>query len=136
SLSLPFGWILLYVLFASWHWWPLAVFCLVSLSFVTYGSISHDLVHSNLGLSKQTNDFFLTLIELLSLRSGHAYRMAHLHHHARFPHDDDIEGAASRMSLTRSLFEGMVFQLKIWRWAIRQAGRVRLLIVLEGLGCF
>ena len=64
------------------------------LSFVTYGSISHDLVHRTMGLPRWVNEFFLTIIELLAFRSGHAYRLAHLHHHARFPHEDDIEGAA------------------------------------------
>jgi beta-carotene hydroxylase len=136
SLALPFVWMSLYFMFASWRWWPLAVVCLVCLSFVTYGSISHDLVHANLGLRRRTNDFFLMLIELLALRSGHAYRMAHLHHHAQFPHEDDIEGAASRMSLSRSLLEGVIFQFKIWCWAVRQTGKDRGLILFEGLGCF
>ncbi|AMR27865.1 hypothetical protein A0257_12720 [Hymenobacter psoromatis] len=27
----------------------------------------------------------LSGVELLALRSGHAYRLAHLHHHARYP---------------------------------------------------
>jgi beta-carotene hydroxylase len=135
TLALPFVWIALYLLFATWRWWPLAVACLVCLSFVTYGSISHDLVHRNLGLRKGINDFFLTLIELLALRSGHAYRMAHLHHHALFPHEDDIEGAAAGMSLIRTLLEGVIFQIKIWWWAVRQSHRDRLLLVLEGVGC-
>jgi beta-carotene hydroxylase len=136
SLALPFVWIGLYFLFATWRWWPLAVFCLVALSFVTYGSISHDLVHANLGLRRRTNDFLLTLIELLALRSGHAYRMAHLHHHSRFPNDDDIEGAASRMTLFGSLLEGVMFQAKIWWWAVRQPSKDRWLILVEGLACF
>src|SRR6187401_2932627 len=58
TLALPFVWIALYLLFATWRWWPLAVACLVCLSFVTYGSISHDLVHGNLGLRRRTNGFF------------------------------------------------------------------------------
>jgi beta-carotene hydroxylase len=136
SLMLPFVWIALYFLFASWRWWTPAVACLVCLSFVTYGSISHDLVHGNLGLPKWINDLLMTLIELLALRSGHAYRMAHLHHHALFPHDDDIEGAAARMSLTRTLLEGVIFQFKIWWWAVRQSRKGRFLILLEGFGCF
>jgi beta-carotene hydroxylase len=135
SLSLPFVWIGLYFLFATWEWWSLAVPCLVCLSFVSYGSISHDLVHGNLGLRRGTNDLFLLFIELLALRSGHAYRMAHLHHHARFPHDDDIEGAAARMSLWRTLLEGVVFQFRIWAWAVRNAEKGRVLILWEGLGC-
>jgi beta-carotene hydroxylase len=136
SLALPFIWIALYVLFATWRWWPLAVMCLICLSFVTYGSISHDLVHGNLGLRRWINGFCLTFIELLAVRSGHAYRMAHLHHHALFPHDDDIEGAAARMSLARSLLEGVVFQFKIWWWAVRKSHEDRLLVLFEGLACF
>ena len=92
GLALPFLWIAFYCVFASLGWWVAAIGCLVCLSFVTYGSISHDLVHGNLGLPRRWNGLLLSLIELLSLRSGHAYRLAHLYHHARYPHDDDIEG--------------------------------------------
>ena len=76
--------------------WIAAVACLVILSFITYGSVSHDLVHCNLGLSKRDSDRWLILIELLALRSGTAYRLADLHHHRRYPADDDIEGAAAK----------------------------------------
>ena len=133
GLGLPFGWSGLYFLFAWWNWWLWAILCLVALSFVTYGSISHDLVHGSLGLRKRTNDIFLTLIELLAVHSGHAYRIAHLHHHARFPHDDDVEGAAAGMSLGRTLLEGVVFQWRIYRWALKNAARDRGLILFEGL---
>jgi len=135
SLALPFFWIGLYLLFATLGWWPLAILCLVCLSFVTYGSVSHDLVHGNLGLRKRTNDLFLSLIELLALRSGHAYKMAHLHHHARYPHSDDIEGEAAGMSLPRTLFEGIIFQFRIWLWALKRAQKDRAIILFEGVGC-
>src|SRR4051812_36058799 len=88
SLALPFLWFGAYFSFASRGWWPPAVFALAALSFVTYGSISHDLVHRNLGLPPAVNDVLLSLIELLALRSGHAYRAAHLYHHGRFPSQD------------------------------------------------
>jgi beta-carotene hydroxylase len=135
TLLLPFLYFALYFVFALLRWWPLAVFSLVALSFVTYGSISHDLVHRNLGLRRSVNDLFLSVIELLALRSGHAYRMAHLHHHARFPNSDDIEGAAAKMSLPRTLFEGVIFQFKIWFWAVKRPKQDRPLILLEGCGC-
>jgi len=135
ALSLPFIFSAAYFFFATLRWWPLAVLSLIALSFVTYGSISHDLVHRNLGLRRSVNDLFLSLIELMALRSGHAYRTAHLHHHARFPHSDDIEGAASGMSLLRTLFEGVIFQPKIWFWAVRRSRQRRLLIWLEGCAC-
>jgi hypothetical protein len=40
TLSLPFFCIASYFFFATLRWWPLAVFSLMVLSFVTYGSIS------------------------------------------------------------------------------------------------
>jgi beta-carotene hydroxylase len=103
----------------------------VYLSFVTYGSISHDLVHRTLGLSRGWNEFFLTVVELLAFRSGHAYRLAHLHHHARFPHEDDIEGAAARMSFFRTLLEGVIFQPRIMVWAAARHGRAHPVVFVE-----
>jgi beta-carotene hydroxylase len=73
----------------------------------------------------------LTLIELLALRSGHAYRAAHLNHHARYPHEDDVEGAAARMSLGRTLLEGVIFQPKICLWALKHMKTERRVIAAE-----
>jgi beta-carotene hydroxylase len=131
TLIIPFACIALYIAFASLRLWPLAVVTLMYLSFATYGSISHDLVHRNLGLSRRWNEAFLTLIELLAFRSGHAYRLAHLHHHARFPYDDDIEGAAAKMSFGRAVLEGVIFQPRIMVWAARRSGRSRPVVILE-----
>jgi beta-carotene hydroxylase len=103
------------------------------LSFVTYGSTSHDLVHRSLGLRPLVNDILLSVIEVIALRSGHAYQVAHLNHHARFPHDDDVEAGASRMSLPRALLEGVVFQLRIYVWALRHPRGRRRWIVGEGI---
>jgi beta-carotene hydroxylase len=131
TLLIPFACVGLYVAFASLRLWPLAVLSLMYLSFVTYGSISHDLVHRTLGLPRRVNEVLLTIVELLAFRSGHAYRFAHLHHHARFPHDDDVEGAASKMSLLRTLAEGVIFQPRIMIWAARHHGRAHPVVVVE-----
>jgi beta-carotene hydroxylase len=117
TLLIPFMCVIAYICFARHGIWPLAVISLMYLSFATYGSISHDLVHRTLGLRRPVNEFFLTVIELLAFQSGHAYRLVHLHHHARFPHDDDIEGAAAKMSFLRTLFEGVIFQPRLVFWA-------------------
>ena len=131
ALVIPFICVAAYFTFATLRWWPLAVLSLVYLSFVTYGSISHDLVHRNMGLSRPVNEIFVTLIELLAFRSGHAYRLAHLHHHARFPHEDDIEGAAAKMSFGRTILEGMIFQPRLMFWAAIRRHRARPLVVFE-----
>src|SRR5436190_7254543 len=81
SLLLPFVLFGGYVLAASSGWWAAAVVCVVILSFVTFGSVSHDLVHRSLGLPRWANDRLLFAIELLMLRSGRAYRLVHLNHH-------------------------------------------------------
>lgn len=135
SLALPFVLCGSYFGFAAIGWWPAAVPCLVALSFVSYGSVSHDLVHRTLGLPRWLNDFFLVAIELLALRSGHAYRAAHLHHHARFPHHDDVEALVAGRSWLRALAEGPIFQIRIWLWAVRNARRGRAWIIGEGLVC-
>ncbi|HEV7299852.1 MAG TPA: fatty acid desaturase [Tepidisphaeraceae bacterium] len=131
TLATPFICVAAYFVLASVRLWPLAVLSLMYLSFVTYGSISHDLVHRTLALPRRWNEFFLTTIELLAFRSGHAYRLAHLHHHARFPHDDDIEGTAAKMSFWRTLLEGVIFQPRIMWWALAHKHQLRHVVAME-----
>ena len=135
TLILPFIFVMLYFIFAVNDYWIPAVLSTMALSFTTYGSTSHDLVHENLKLNKTLNAAFLSVLELLCFRSGHAYKLSHLYHHKRFPHEDDVEGAASRMSLGRTLVEGIIFQFKIYFWALSQSrGRkFHMLIIAEGI---
>jgi beta-carotene hydroxylase len=135
ALALPFVCCGAYFGFAALGWWPAAVLAVVALSFFTYGSTSHDLVHRTLGLPRAANEVLLCVIELLALRSGHAYRASHLHHHARFPHADDIEATASRKSWLGAVAEGPTFQLRLWLWALRNAPRDRAWVVGEGVAC-
>jgi beta-carotene hydroxylase len=135
TLALPFACTGLYFVFAALGWWVPAVAVLMALSFLTYGSTSHDLVHANLGLRRPVNDFFLSVIELLAIRSGHAYRLAHLHHHARYPAPDDIEGAAAGMTLWGALREGLTYNLKLYFWALRRERAGSHWVPLEGLAC-
>ncbi len=133
SLVSPFVWCVAYFVAAALGFWLIGVFYLVALSFVTYGSVSHDLVHRNLGLPRRMNDRLLIIIELLAFRSGTAYRLAHLHHHQRFPADDDIEGAAAKMKLSAVLLEGVRFQFKIFHWAWGHAPALRSQLALEAI---
>ena len=110
------------------------MFALVALSFVTYGSTSHDLVHRSMGLPGRANEALLCAVELLALRSGHAYRAAHLHHHATYPGPGDIEGAAARMTFLGSLADGLTLQYRVYAWALRR-GKDRRWVVGEGVAC-
>lgn len=135
TLTLPFLWCAAYFTLAAFDLWPLAIVSLMALSFVTFGSTSHDLVHKNLGLSRRTNQILLFVIELLAIRSGHAYQAAHLHHHARYPHDDDVEAKAARYTLLGAIGEGVVFPFRIAAWALKNSPENRRWIVAELTGC-
>ena len=133
SLALPFVLVAGYFLLASAGLWPLAVACVVALSFVTFGSVSHDLVHRSLGLPRRGNEAFLTAIELLMLRSGRAYRLSHLNHHARYPHGDDPEGAAAHGTALASLLGGPIYFIRLWVWAFLEHSAHRQRLLTEAL---
>jgi hypothetical protein len=105
SLVMPFVLAIAFFVLAAHSRWAEAIVSAMLLTFLTYGSISHDLVHRTLRLPPAVNEGFLCAIELLSLRSGHAYRLVHLHHHAQFPATDDLEGAAAGMTWWRALLD-------------------------------
>ena len=134
TIATPFAFFVLYYFFAFNDLWPAAVFCTMALSFTSYGSTSHDLVHENLKIHKTLNAVLLTALELICFRSGHAYKLSHLYHHKRYPNKDDVEGAAARMSFFRSLIEGVIFQPKIYYWGLinYKHHKYYRLIVFEG----
>jgi beta-carotene hydroxylase len=134
SLIFPFVLTFGFFSFGLLEWWPMALLCPVLLSFFTYASISHDLVHRTLGLPKPLNEALLCAVELLALRSGHAYRASHFHHHATFPAEDDLEGAASGMSFFQALMDGFTLQFRIWRNALRTSKADHTWVVGEGIG--
>src|SRR2546429_9469591 len=69
TIALPFVVFAAFWILAGLHHWVLAVISLMILSFVTYGSTSHDLVHGSLGLKRLPNDILLAIIEAIPLRS-------------------------------------------------------------------
>jgi beta-carotene hydroxylase len=77
---------------------------------------------------------FLCAIELACLRSGHAYRLVHLHHHARFPAPDDLEGAAAAMTWWQALLDGVTLQPRLVIFAFRRDGTDRFWIAGETAG--
>jgi beta-carotene hydroxylase len=133
TLAQPFLFASLYFFAALTGHWAVALLAVIFLSFVTYGSVSHDLVHGNLGLPRPINEAFLSLIELLALRSGHAYRITHLYHHAHFPANEDIEAAAAKKEFWGAILDGTTFHFRLWVWALKRARkRERNLILIEG----
>ena len=135
ALLLPLASAASLALFAALGWPLAALLAAAAYTFYSYGSTSHDLVHGNLGLTRPLNHILLSIIELAGLRSGHAYQAAHLQHHARFPHADDIEGAPAHGTLIGAVFAGPLHQLKVWCWAVRHARRYRGWVIAEGLVC-
>lgn len=133
SLITPFILAALFFIFAAHSWWIAALGCPVLLSFLTYGSISHDLVHRTLHLPQWANESLLCAIELIALRSGHAYRVTHLNHHARFPAEDDLEAAAARLPMKSALFDGFTLQYRLYFAALKKRGSHRKWVICEGV---
>ena len=132
SLVTPFLLAIAFFVCAGNASWIASIGCTMLLTFVTYGSISHDLVHRTLRLPTALNESLLCAIELIAFRCGHAYRITHLNHHKRFPALDDLEGAAARMSWWRALLDGVTLQPRLWIFAFR-CGRDRSRIVGEAI---
>lgn len=132
SLIVPFALAGLFFVFAARGLWAPALACPVLLSFLTYGSTSHDLVHRTLHLPSWLNEPLLCAVELICLRSGHAYRVSHLHHHARFPAEDDLESAAARLPLGRALLDGVTLQYRLFFFALGKRGPYRTWVIGEG----
>ena len=134
SLAAPFVAAGLYFWLASHGRWIPAFLCVVYLSFCTYASTSHDLVHGAFRLPRLLNRLLLSTIELLCLRSGTAYRVTHQHHHRTFPHRDDVEGSIANGSAGRMLLLSPFHQARLWIWSFqRSAWRARVPLLLECL---
>jgi beta-carotene hydroxylase len=133
TLGSPFVAMASYFLFAWLHFWPLAIVSVMALSFITYGSTSHDLVHRTLRLPHHVNDALLSLIELFSLRSGTAYRLSHLYHHHHLLADDDIEGSVAHGSLWWAIGSGPTMQVRLWLWAWKKHDAQRRALLFEGI---
>jgi beta-carotene hydroxylase len=123
ALASPFVCTALFFALASGGVWWLALPCLAAHTFLTYASVSHDLVHGTLRLPPPVNEVLLALVELSGLRSGHAYRASHLFHHRQFPDVEDLEGSPARMTLWRTLLEGPVYLWRLGFWAWRNGRR-------------
>lgn len=136
TILIPLGTVGVYFVCAHYQLYLLAFGAVFYLSFVTYGSCSHDLVHSNCGFSRRISHFWLSVIELSMLRSGTVYRLVHLNHHRLYPNfERDPEGRASYFGLFRTLLEGPFFQFRLCIWALNNNKKDRPRIVVELFLC-
>ena len=102
ALVRPFIGLAFYVLAAALGvWWltPIIVF----LIFVAIVTVTHDVVHQTLGLSKRQTEWALAILGMVLLESGHAYRTTHFQHHRVFPGPDDPEGDPARMTVCEAV---------------------------------
>jgi beta-carotene hydroxylase len=116
----PFVGMAAFAVAAALGWWwltPLIVF----LIFVAVVTVTHDVVHSSLGLGPRQTEWALFVFGAVLLESGHAYRLSHLQHHRTFPGPDDPEGDPARMSFWQAVLHGPVFLPRLWCWAYRRS---------------
>lgn len=119
ALVRPFIGIVIYALAAYFGlWWltPIIVF----LIFVAVVTVTHDVVHNTLGLSRRQSDWALFFMGLVLLESGHAYRTTHRQHHTHFPADDDPEGYPAKIGFAGAVLYGPVFLWRLWWWAFQR----------------
>jgi fatty acid desaturase len=132
ALARPFLGVAAYALAVNLKlWWltPLIVF----LTFVAVVTVTHDVVHGTLGLTRRQTEWALFAMGIVLLESGHAYRTTHHRHHSTFPGDDDPEGYPAKIGLFGALLYGPVFLCRLWWWAfLRNHGAQRLWLIAEG----
>ncbi len=135
ALVRPFIGVIAYALavyFGLWWLTPIIVF----LIFVAVVTVTHDVVHGTLGLTRRQTDWALFAMGVVLLESGHAYRTTHHRHHSIFPGDDDPEGYPAKMSLFGALIYGPVFLCRLWIWAFQRNHGIftqQLWLLIEGV---
>ena len=119
ALARPFIGLTAYIAAAyAGLWWltPVIVFFI----FIAVVTVTHDVVHGSLGLSRRQTELALFVYGAILLESGHAYRASHLRHHRVFPGPDDPEGDPARLTLLGAIIGGPLFLPRLWCWALAQ----------------
>ena len=135
ALARPFAGVTLYALALAFGLYWLAPI-IVFFVFVAVVTVTHDVVHGTLGLSRRQTDWALFLTGLILLESGHAYRTTHLQHHKVFPSEDDPEGYPAKISMLGAILYGPVFLVRLWFWAYRRNAKrpiQRVWLIVEAL---
>jgi fatty acid desaturase len=85
-------------------------------------AITHDAAHGSLGLARRATNLVLAAGGVAIGTSGHALRLMHMRHHAHELADDDLEGAAARMSFFRAFVAAPCLALALHATAWQVAG--------------
>jgi beta-carotene hydroxylase len=128
----PFLGVAAYIAAVWLEWWmltPLIVF----LIFVAVVTVTHDVVHGSLGLTKRQTEWALFLMGIVLFESGHAYRTTHRQHHHVFPNDDDPEGYPAKLSMLGTALYGPVFLWRLWWWAFQRNRAQRIWLLAEAV---
>lgn len=138
ALARPFIGLGFYILAAALDLWWLTPF-IVFLIFVAVVTVTHDVVHGTIGLTKRQTDHALFWMGIVLMESGHAYKITHHRHHSAFPaetEDIDPEGYPAHISLIGAVLYGPIFLTRLWIWAWGQSHhnrRQRVWLLIEAL---
>lgn len=72
-------------------------------AYVGWFTLTHELAHGALRLSRRHNELALALAGVCMITAGHGLRLLHLRHHAQPLSDGDLEGRSARMPAWRAL---------------------------------
>jgi beta-carotene hydroxylase len=135
ALARPLIGVAAFAVAAHLDWW-LVTPVILFLTFIAVVTVTHDVVHNSLGLSRKQTDVALFILGAILFESGHAYRATHSQHHRVFPAPDDPEGDPARMSFWRAVVHGPLFLPTLWLWAFqRSRGSDRPWLLLEAVWC-
>lgn len=120
ALARPYLGVAVFAVAVWQRWWWLTPLIMFGI-FVAVVTVTHDVVHRCLGLSRRQTELALFALGLVLLESGHAYRITHLQHHRLFPSDDDPEGYPANLSFLGAICYGPVFLVRLWWWAFQRS---------------
>jgi fatty acid desaturase len=100
---------------------PLVAVAAAIAVYVGVFTLTHELAHGALGLTRRRNELALALAGVSMATSGHALRLMHLRHHADPLGDGDIEGHSARLPAWRALVAAPALSLRLVRTAWRTA---------------
>ena len=100
---------------ASHGWWLLAL----PLGALAYGgtlTAVHHLIHGSLGLSPRVRRFWLSVLGMLVVESGHALQVTHLAHHRSGDDVPDPEGYIENVSWKQLPMAAAMFRYRLMWW--------------------